>query len=610
MAQNLEITRPPRRYTRADFTALRASLNRIPTARIMSLYYHEDDLVDRNCETPADLDRWLDGMRDHLVERARLANPHLSNLLGDARKLNTWSKGVIDFLVAAADQDMSQPRPDDAVSVWFKPRVSSTLRAEGLHTMSDLKRYIELRGYGWWRPIPRIGQGKARIIEQWFARHAQYMGELHLPADTPFTDLVVVTPGTEPVLAPLERMVIPPGVLDGSQGVNRNQAYCLISAQHDLEAARAYLYRYRGREKTFRAYQKELERFILWCVGVRRRPMSSVMTEDCEAYKDFLANPGHAWCGVKRPRHSNRWKPFVGPLSPASQRYAVQALRAFFDWLVKVRYLGGNPWVTVADPAVAVQVAELQLDKALPGDLWEQISQAGGILDRGCSTQTSPAQAKQYRLARAAILLMGHTGLRREEAAHATRDRLRPLPPSESPDVVLWELMVLGKRNRWRSVYLPDRAVDTLRAHWADRGHDFDCPRTELALLSPVLIPPTATSQGKHLERGSAAGRASLTGNGFSPDGLYQMVKTALLRMAADASADLTDADRRVLEQAAPHALRHTFGTQAVAGDMPTDVLQRLLGHASLQTTSIYVRAERKRSIKEVSRLYVRAART
>ena len=52
------------------------------------------------------------------------------------------------------------------------------------------------------------------------------------------------------------------------------------------------------------------------------------------------------------------------------------------------------------------------------------------------------------------------------------------------------------------------------------------------------------------------------------------------------------------------HAFRHTFGTRAVARDMPIDVVQRILGHASLQTTSIYVRAERQRMLEAAAHYY------
>jgi site-specific recombinase XerD len=36
---------------------------------------------------------------------------------------------------------------------------------------------------------------------------------------------------------------------------------------------------------------------------------------------------------------------------------------------------------------------------------------------------------------------------------------------------------------------------------------------------------------------------------------------------------------------------------------MPLDVVQKLLGHASLTTTTIYASAERARSIEEVAKL-------
>jgi site-specific recombinase XerD len=45
----------------------------------------------------------------------------------------------------------------------------------------------------------------------------------------------------------------------------------------------------------------------------------------------------------------------------------------------------------------------------------------------------------------------------------------------------------------------------------------------------------------------------------------------------------------------------HTFG-RAVAREMPTDVGQASLGHASWQTTSMYVRAERERMVEAAAR--------
>jgi integrase len=120
-----------------------------------------------------------------------------------------------------------------------------------------------------------------------------------------------------------------------------------------------------------------------------------------------------------------------------------------------------------------------------------------------------------------------------------------------------------------------------------------------LPLLSPLVAPPTADAQNKHIGLDGA-----MTENGFTEDGLYRVIKTALIRIAEDPSLPLDDGERQLLRNAGPHAFRHTFGTQAAAGSVPLDVLQRVLGHASLQTTTIYVQAEKKRSIEELGKFF------
>lgn len=46
-----------------------------------------------------------------------------------------------------------------------------------------------------------------------------------------------------------------------------------------------------------------------------------------------------------------------------------------------------------------------------------------------------------------------------------------------------------------------------------------------------------------------------------------------------------------------------------MADEVPVDVVQKVLGHASLQTTTIYVQAEKQRVLEEVARYYASAAR-
>jgi len=95
--------------------------------------------------------------------------------------------------------------------------------------------------------------------------------------------------------------------------------------------------------------------------------LSSVLLEDCEAYKDFLKTPSPSFVGPRAERTSRRWRPFASPSpSPETQKYAVRALRAAFTWLVDVRYLAGNPWKAVNDPAIVQTVVPLKIGRALP----------------------------------------------------------------------------------------------------------------------------------------------------------------------------------------------------------------------------------------------------
>jgi integrase len=393
-----------------------------------------------------------------------------------------------------------------------------------------------------------------------------------------------------PRLAPFERLTVP-AELSGADGTNRAGAFAYIRAPHDLAAIHAYLHRYRDRPATLRAYTRELERLVLWAVIVRGVAVSSMTVEDCEAYKDFLAHPAPAFVGPKQSRSSGRWRPFAPVwLSADSQTYAVRVLRAAFAWLTDVRYLAGNPWSAVHDPATVTREVAVQIGRALPAALWGRVRKE---LDARCARQAVNDEAdvagRQWRTARAAILLMGDSGLRRDEAARARREDLR-LSPQSSGGAAVWALTVIGRRRKQRTVPVSAATVRALREHWGDRGRDFDATLDSAPLIVPIEIPGTGTALKKH----GGAVEAPYTADAFG-----HLVRRALQRLTAD-FAGRADIPKEALVQLAStsaHAFRHTFGTRAVARDMPVDVVQAILGHASLQTTSIYVRAEQQRML-------------
>ncbi|CAN7808227.1 site-specific integrase [Paraburkholderia hospita] len=189
---------------------------------------------------------------------------------------------------------------------------------------------------------------------------------------------------------------------------------------------------------------------------------------------------------------------------------------------------------------------------------------------------------------RVALLLSGDSGLRREELTVCRREDITPSTYGET-DAPVWELNVLGKRKKMRTVPVSPAAINALDAHWRDRGIDFFTAK-DGPLIKPCFIPPTAHAQRKH-----SNGDLS-----YSPDGIDRMVRWAMKRLVAGLTTD----DMKQLVATTPHAFRHTFGTQAAANDVPLDVVQRILGHRSLQTTTIYVQAEKQRMMREAARCF------
>ncbi|SAK70257.1 integrase [Caballeronia glebae] len=247
----------------------------------------------------------------------------------------------------------------------------------------------------------------------------------------------------------------------------------------------------------------------------------------------------------------------------------------------------------------------MKIERALPADLWRKLR---GELDVRSAEESGTTAPAQWRAVRAAILLMGDSGLRREEAASARREDLRPSSYGtlERP---VWELTLVGKGQRERTVPVSAATLNALRAHWADRGQDFDGAtgkeKQSGPLLSPVVIPWTDASRRRHRPGQSAESGDGQPAKeaGYTADGLNRLISRMVTELVK--TMDGLSLDERVrLGQSNAHAFRHTFGTQSVADEVPVDVVQKVLGHASLQTTTIYVQAEKQRVVEEVARYY------
>ena len=84
---------------------------------------------------------------------------------------------------------------------------------------------------------------------------------------------------------------------------------------------------------------------------------------------------------------------------------------------------------------------------------------------------------------------------------------------------------------------------------------------------------------------------------------LYEHVKGWLAKAVRASSLPANERER--LAGATTHWLRHTFGTRAIARQVPLDVIQAQMGHASIQTTTaIYGRAPIQRRVDELDKAF------
>lgn len=487
-----------------------------------------------------------------------------------ARRRQRLRGRLVVALQWLAQVGVREPQPGDATTAWLDEKLAARLATVGIRTLGELGFWVRSQGFHWHRAIPRVGPETAARVVRWLSEHEGSLGALPVRALAPRSqlDTATLTPAPRNGIVPLERFA-PPADRDGAQGLNRAPiARCKIAAANDHEAVQAWLRLRLPGSHTWRAYRKEAERFLLWAVIARRKALSSLDGDDCVAYRDFLARPSTEWTG---PRHAQRWsdawRPFEGPLSARSQAVALTIVRSLCEWLVRRHYLEANPWDDVPARPDAPSMPQL---RALSQRQWALFQ---GWLTEELARAPSPAGQRLKFIVDFAY----YTGMRLAELANARLGWLR-LESLEDGELA-WSILVLGKRNKWREVPLPSPAVRALQASLRQRGLPDD----------PLANDPDAPLITR------LSGEAPL-----SAARIYDILVSAFERC----SASLWHQDPRAAErirEASTHWLRHTHGSHAAARGVPQDVLQANLGHESLATTSIYVRAEKSRRHRAVA---------
>jgi len=435
-----------------------------------------------------------------------------------------------------------QPAPTDAIAGWFDSTTATKLFAADMVILADLARQIAVGGR-WWRTLPAIGQTKA-------ARIAAHL-ELLLPNSTSpaKTVFALALPSASHAVTVVDN--------EGS----------LLNVPSDKAATEAWIAARAGSIATVKVYRREATRLLLWLHHEKNGTLLSKMqVPNCRDYMTFLQHVPSNW--ISRARSSpgtQGWAPFRGRLSTHSVRQAITIIASMFQWLQATSYLQHNPWLLVNQ-----KIGDDKEDKVLQSKALSAVA-LRYVIDYCLARLPAPAAHRMLFIAR----FLSSVGLRSAELLSA---KLSDVQHEEEG----WVMQVQGKGSKNRIAALPASALEALNTYLMARGLGDITQAPPAAPILASLADPMAT---------------------VGYQALYTHVKSWLRK--AIQSADLPSAERIRMSQASTHWLRHTFGTQAIAKEVPLDVIQAQMGHASIQTTtSIYGRAPIRRRIDELGKAF------
>ncbi|WFM69683.1 site-specific integrase [Halomonas sp. CKK8] len=337
-----------------------------------------------------------------------------------------------------------------------------------------------------------------------------------------------------------------------------------IAASTDAEAVAQWLAEYRASPRTRHSYRREAQRLLLW-LAEQGRGLDALRREDLDAFEAFLADPRpvERWIGPVRPRNDPRWRPFRGPLSPASRRQSLVILQGMFAWLVEAGWVRHNPFRLMRDKRRRLDNRQGGIERYLERPLWEWLWE---WLNRPAGEGAS--NRHRYELTRRR-LVFGFAYLLAPRISEMSAARMNDFRRREGR----WWWHVVGKGDKAARIPVPPDMM-ALLGEW----------RSTLGLAA-APSPDDASPLLRALD-----GR-----RGLGDNRLYRLIRDGF-REAAEAlereSGGMAQGEAGRLRQATPHWLRHTALTHQAQAGVELRYLAATARHSRLDTTARYLHAE------------------
>jgi integrase len=392
-----------------------------------------------------------------------------------------------------------------------------------------------------------------------------------------------IMPTTEPMSFPSLNLLpeISNQHLNGKHGQNREKLrICQIRARNDHEALQCWLNEYRHKQTTFRTYQKEAERFLLWSIYQRQKPLSALDRDDLDAYLDFLDDPKprEKWCGAKTGRGCRRgdpdWRPFIGALSYSAKMTAISAIDSLFNYLVDACYLTMNPMLLIRKKRFSVKYkisSELILhERILTIDEWHTMLDT---LDN--YPESIPSEKNEKERLKFLIAILYLLGLRVNELATHCWNAFRNVDNQ-------WWFYVMGKGDKLARIPVND---ELLRAMIQYRASLKKSPYPALDETKPLIASFT-------------------TGTAITPRQINKLLKKLALETGKKFVNEPEKSKK--LKKFSAHWLRHLSASMQDKAGISFKHIRANHRHENDATTRRYVHAIDKERHHEMQRLTLR----
>lgn len=464
------------------------------------------------------------------------------------------------------------PKPTDPCRLWFSEGLNRRLGEQGIELLQDLVAFINRHGRHWYRHVAGVGQDRARRLAEWLVQHEPYLNlKIALRSRWDIERSELARTGLAGLVLASDMALFEPCGGFSLRGSGANAA----GASDDTQAIKAWLDTLSFKSPhTQTAYARDAQRLLFWA-HERSKSLSTLTVSDAADHARFLVDPPAHWlCALPTRRQDADWRPMRGALSDASAARALAAIGHLYGFLVETGYLVANPFSRIHRASSRGKGPQIDTTRSF------RASQLQMLVEVVQAMSTGPSR----RRARALLMLMGSTGVRISELGGTWGDVIATTVDLEEGGQARDEhcLRVIGKGGKERMLPLQPSVQQALREHLDDRKaleRQGLLPTGELE--QTPLISVVAKPVGPDL--------ANAVG-GLSAAGIHRVIKALCERAAKHCEDPRVAAEFR---EASAHWMRHTFAhavLRASGGDLP--VTQQLLGHASLSTTGIYLKAD------------------